>query len=416
MAQLVSLGLTMSNTLDITKAVQNLYNTYPFPPEPLTDGTPPGYNWRWCVPAAQNFALGWVLPPAPALHILDAGCGTGVGTDYLAHLNPTAQVTGIDLSEAALEIAQKRVVGSGVAERVKLAQLSLTDVQTLSQQFQYINCVGVLHHLPNPQAGLRALAEVLAPGGLMHIFVYALWGRWEIRLMQKAIGLLQPAGDYRAGVSIGRQLFAHLPAENRLVRREKERWALDNTRDATFADMYVHPQEIDYTVQTLFELIQGSGLEFLGFSNPRYWQLERLLAPMPELLAAARHLPQQQQYELMEALDPELTHFEFFLGRPPLSRCPGDETTWLQSIPQRSMCMMGWPSRSLLDYDYQPVDLTPLEQELLSQCTGECTVAAVLKQVPGATLDQVKSLHKRQLLWLNKPGISPLGDRPEWHE
>ncbi|MEN9216590.1 MAG: class I SAM-dependent methyltransferase [Gloeomargarita sp. HHBFW_bins_162] len=390
----------MSTADSITQAVQNLYNTYPFPPEPLTDGAPPGYNWRWSVAAAHHFTLGWVPQTWPQVHILDAGCGTGVGTDYLAHLNPDAQVTGIDLSEKALQIAQERVRRSGVAHRVKFRQLSLTDVQQCSQQFQYINCVGVLHHLPDPQAGLRALAEVLAPGGLIHIFVYALWGRWEIRLMQKAIGFLQPAGDYQAGVAIGRQLLAHLPPDNRLVRRERERWALDNTHDATFADMYVHPQEIDYTVQTLFDLINDSGLEFLGFSNPRYWQLERLLAPMPELLQTARNLPIQKQYELMEALDPELTHFEFFLGRPPLHRCPWDESSLLQAMPERSPCMMGWPGYSLFDYDYQPVDLTPTEHELLSHCTGNVTVSEVLNRVPTATVAQVRDLHQRQLLWL----------------
>jgi len=42
--------------------------------------------------------------------------------------------------------------------------------------------------------------------------------------------------------------------------------------------MYVHPQEIDYNIETLFKLIDTSGLEFLGFSNPAYWQKDRLLA------------------------------------------------------------------------------------------------------------------------------------------
>ncbi|MCS7031226.1 MAG: methyltransferase domain-containing protein [Gloeomargarita sp. SKYG116] len=382
----------------ITQAVQKLYNTYPFPPDPITDGPPPGYNWRWSVPAAHHFTLGWIPKQWPALQILDAGCGTGVGTDYLAHLNPTATVIGIDLSEAALATAQQRVERSGVAQRVTLRQMSLLDVHQLSQQFHYINCVGVLHHLPDPKAGLRALAAVLAPGGLMHVFVYGFWGRWEIRLLQKAIRLLQPPGaDYRTGVAIGRQLLAHLPPDNRLVRRERERWALDNVHDATFADMYVHPHEIDYTVETLFDLIADTGLEFLGFSNPRYWQLERLLSPMPELLAAARALPPQQQYELVEALDPELTHFEFFLGRPPLQRWQG---ALEQMIPVRSTCLTGWPGRSLLDYDYQPVDLTPLEYDILSQATGDLTVAELLSRVPSATPEHIRDLQQRQLLWL----------------
>lgn len=80
-------------------------------------------------------------------------------------------------------------------------------------QFDFINCVGVLHHLPDPIRGIQTLALKLAPGGLMHIFVYAELGRWEIQLMQKAIALLQAEkrGDYQDGVKIGRQIFEALP-------------------------------------------------------------------------------------------------------------------------------------------------------------------------------------------------------------
>jgi hypothetical protein len=97
--------------------------------------------------------------------------------------------------------------------------------------------------------------------------------------MQEAIALLQGdrRGDYTDGVQVGRQLFAHLPEQNRLRRREQDRWAWENQRDASFADMYVHPQEVDYSVDSLFELIDASGLDFLGFSNPTYWNLERLI-------------------------------------------------------------------------------------------------------------------------------------------
>ena len=35
--------------------------------------------------------------------------------------------------------------------------------------------------------------------------------------------------------------------------RENERWAMENERDSTFADMYLHPQEVDYTVDTLLQ-------------------------------------------------------------------------------------------------------------------------------------------------------------------
>ncbi|MFN9173132.1 MAG: class I SAM-dependent methyltransferase, partial [Synechocystis sp.] len=306
---------------DRRQAVQSLYNTYPFPPEPVLNEPPPGYNWRWHWTAVHNFCTGR-KPAKQAIRILDAGCGTGVGTEYLAYLNPEAEICGVDLSEGALKVAQTRLQQSGVMrDGVSFHHLPLEQADQLPGQFDYINCVGVLHHLPDPIAGIQALAAKLAPGGLFHIFVYAELGRWEIQLMQQAIALLQgkKRGDYRDGVAVGREIFASLPEQNRLVKREKERWSLENHRDESFADMYVHPQETDYNIQTLFELIDAAGLEFLGFSNPDYWQLDRLLGKAPDLMERAKTLGERERYRLIELLDPEITHYEFFLAKPPLT-------------------------------------------------------------------------------------------------
>jgi SAM-dependent methyltransferase len=304
----------------VSAAVAKLYDTYPFPPEPILDEPPPGYNWRWNWLAAYNFCTGR-KPQKQDIRILDAGCGSGVGTEYLVHLNPQAQVVGIDLSAGTLEVAKKRCQSSG-ADRVEFHHLSIYDVEQIPGQFDLINCVGVLHHLPDPIRGIQALAKKLAPGGLMHIFVYGELGRWEIQLMQKAIALLQgnKKGDYRDGVEVGRQIFASLPKNNRIVKREKERWSMENQRDECFADMYVHPQETDYNIDTLFKFIDASELDFVGFSNPGFWQLEKLLEKAPELIERASELTERQRYRLIELLNPEVAHYEFFLSRSPLPK------------------------------------------------------------------------------------------------
>lgn len=392
----------MDKTKAVSEAVAQLYNTYPFPPEPLLDQPPPGYNWRWHWQAAYSFCTGR-QPAQAAVRVLDAGCGTGVGTEYLVHLNPQAEVTGIDLSERALATAAERCRRSG-AERVSFHQLSIYDAAQLPGQFDWINCVGVLHHLPDPQRGIQALAEKLAPGGIFHIFVYAAIGRWEISLIQKAIALVQgdQRGDYRDGVQVGRQIFASLPESNRLKQREQTRWSLENQRDECFADMYVHPQEVDYTLDTLFELIEASGLDFLGFSNPRVWQLERLLGENPALLARANQLDQAQRYRLVELLDPEITHFEFFLAKPPLPQQDwSNDDVLLAAKAERNPCMEGWPSRTLFDYDYQFTSLSEAEFEFLQACDRApgSAIAALLAAAP-LTLDQVRQLQQRQLLLL----------------
>lgn len=395
----------MTDRWEISAAVRKLYDTYPFPPEPLLDEPPPGYNWRWNWLAAYHFCTGR-KPERQDVRILDAGCGTGVGTEYLVHLNPQAQVTGIDLSEGAIAVARERCQRSR-AEGVEFHQLSLYDVEQLPGSFDYINCVGVLHHLPDPVAGLQSIAAKLKPGGLMHVFVYAELGRREIYLMQQALKLLRgtdtaTADDLTEGVRLGRQLFSALPEDNRIVREDKRRWSLENHRDANFADMYLHPQEVDYNIETLFALIEASGLSFVGFSNPAYWDLDRLLGKDSELRDRARQLGERERYRLIELLDPELTHYEFFLARPPLEIWNWQDDAALRAAtPELHPCLQGWPSQSLFNYDYQIVSLSEAEFNWMQACeTSDASVGELCDEL-GFSLDGVRSLRQQQLVMLS---------------
>ncbi|MFP4007575.1 MAG: class I SAM-dependent methyltransferase [Spirulinaceae cyanobacterium] len=399
----------MSDSQAISAAVAKLYNTFPFPPDPLSDQLPPGYNWRWHWQAAYGFCTGR-KPETSQIRILDAGCGTGSGTDYLIHLNPEAEVVAIDLSEKALAVAIERCERSGSLAShkppVTFQAMPLQQASELPGEFDLINCVGVLHHLPDPIAGIRAIASKLAPGGLLHIFVYAELGRWEIRLMQEAIALLQGSqkGNYQDGVKVGRALFDALPEDNRLVQQEKRRWSMENHRDEAFADMYVHPQEIDYNIRTLFELIDASGLQFVGFSNPQFWQLERLLGDNPDLLKRAQHLSDRDRFRTIELLDPNLTHYEFFLARPPLEMSDwAADTALLNAIPEISPCVDGWPGRTLFDYNYQIVNLSEAEFEFLEVCAKNQTQPATVENLLNhcaLDLDGVRSLQERQIILL----------------
>jgi hypothetical protein len=103
-------------------------------------------------------------------------------------------------------------------------------------------------------------------------------------LIQEKAGRLSGWRERRA------QLFDDLPDDNRLKRREKERWSMENQRDECFADMYVHPQEVDYTIDSLFELIDASGLEFVGFSNPSHLAARAAIGQDSNLLGRAQQL------------------------------------------------------------------------------------------------------------------------------
>jgi hypothetical protein len=269
------------------------------------------------------------------------------------------------------------------------------------------------------------LAAKLAPGGFIHIFVYGALGRWEIQLMQRAIALVQttPAettspdqerNPYREGVAIGRAIFGALPENNRLKKREHERWSMENQRDECFADMYVHPQEIDYTIDSLFDLIDASGLTFVGFSNPDYWRLDRLLAKAPEVLARSATLSDRQRYRLVELLDPEgATHYEFFLAKPPIAiETWAEDATLRAARPELNPCMDGWPSRCLFNQDYRIIDLNDREFAFLTACAANGsalaageegqTIGELLAVVPDLDLAAVRSLIDRRLLLLTR--------------
>lgn len=357
-----------------TPVVSAFYDRFPYPGDPLQDGPPPGYNWRWCVDSVVA-AVDGALPSGPRpWRILDAGCGTGVSTDYLCHLNPGAAVLAVDISAGALAVARERTARSGAAARVaelRIEQRSLLDLAG-EGPFDYINSVGVLHHLDRPEEGLRALAPLLRPGGLLHLFLYADGGRWEIHRTQRALALMG-VGTGPAGLRLGRELLATLPESNRLRRHHEQRWALDTAADANFADMYLHPQETSYDLERLFRFVDQPGIHFAGFSNPEVWDPSRLL--QGELLERARALSPREQWALVESLDPDISHFEFFL------RAQGGEgapEAWSGTAPQglsdeallaaggaRNRCLWGWPSTALLGPDLRPLTITAEELALM---------------------------------------------------
>jgi len=382
-----------------TPVVSAFYDRFPYPADPLQDGPPPGYNWRWCVDSARGFSVGALPPPPPGgtrrWRILDAGCGTGVSTDYLCHLNPGSTVLAVDISAGALEVARERTRRSGAAavvDDLRIERRSLLDLAG-EGSFDYINSVGVLHHLREPQAGLRALADLLRPGGLLHLFLYADGGRWEIHRVQRSLSRLGVGSD-ADGLRLGRQLFCDLPEDNRLRRHHEQRWALDTAADANFADMYLHPQESSYDIPGLMAFVASADLEFAGFSNPQVWDPARLLSG--ELLERALTLPDTQRWALVEDLDPDISHFEFFLARPPLPRPDwSDDAVLLAARAQRNRCLWGWPSTDLLGPDLMPLTIEAQDLALVQavEAAPACPLGSLeLNQDPAERCVRIRRL------------------------
>jgi hypothetical protein len=169
--------------------------------------------------------------------------------------------------------------------------------------------------------------------------------------------------------------------------------------------MYVHPQEIDYNVETLFELIDASGLDFVGFSNPDFWNLDRLLGKAPEALARAKKLNIRQQYRLIELLDTDVAHYEFFLAKPPLPNRMdwSSDQLLLAAIPHRHPSIEGWESQNVFNCDWKLVNLNDAEFTFMQACDQNKSAQLTVSEILGHTtiaIENIRSLLTNKLIML----------------
>jgi ubiquinone/menaquinone biosynthesis C-methylase UbiE len=111
---------------------------------------------------AQLVELG---PPRGA--VLDAGCGIGSFLEFLLQRSPAARYVGIDVSRGMLGHAARQLglTDGGGGAPVQLAQADACRLPFADATFDVVYARGLLHHLPEPSAGIREIRRVLRPGG-----------------------------------------------------------------------------------------------------------------------------------------------------------------------------------------------------------------------------------------------------------
>jgi hypothetical protein len=156
--------------------------------------------------------------------------------------------------------------------------------------------------------------------------------------------------------------------------------------------------------------VASADLDFAGFSNPEVWDPARLLKG--ELLERAQALPPEAQWRLVEDLDPDISHFEFFLSKGPVQKQRWDEDSdLLVALGCRNPCLWGWPGRALLDSDMAPLDLSAEGFSLL-QALEQSPADTPLGQLPlDWSTAQIASVARelqlqRVLLLRSGPGVS----------
>lgn len=143
-------------------------------------------------------------------HVLEAGCGVGAQTVTLAQNSPHADITSVDISEASIALARKRVESAGFTN-VKFRQADIFHLPFEEASFDHVFVCFVLEHLPNPTDILVRLKKVIKPGGSItviegdHGSVYFYPDSNEAhRAIQCQIELQKKAGG---NALIGRELY-----------------------------------------------------------------------------------------------------------------------------------------------------------------------------------------------------------------
>lgn len=246
----------MDDDAAMAARVGAFYERHPYPPavDDLAD-----YRRKWDDHRRRAEAcLLW--PGAPEREnrrILVAGCGTTQAARHALRW-PNAQVTGIDLSGEGIGFHERMKAKYGLAN-LEVRQLPLERAGELGETFDEIVCTGVLHHLADPDAGLRALRAALAPGGALQLMVYAPYGRAGVYMIQdycRRLGVEPTAVEVRDLITSLRAL----PPDHSLVPLLRK--APDLLTREGLADTLLNPLDRAYSVPQLLELLEVCGLRF----------------------------------------------------------------------------------------------------------------------------------------------------------
>jgi SAM-dependent methyltransferase len=242
---------------DRAQAIRAFYERRPYP-APLATLEKRLEHYRDPPRRRAHSLLLWPLEkPRPDRTILVAGCGTSQAARH-ALMEPEARVTAIDVSETSLrhtrDLQEKHDI-----RNLQLHRLAIERIGELGETFDQIVCTGVLHHLSDPDAGLRSLRDVLTRDGAMQIMVYAPYGRAGIYMMQdycRLLGIGVGDDDLR---DLGQTVQA-LPSDHPIAGVVKR--AKDFARPDALADALLNPQDRAYSVPQVFDWLERCGLAF----------------------------------------------------------------------------------------------------------------------------------------------------------
>jgi SAM-dependent methyltransferase len=234
---------------------------------------------------------------------LIAGHGTGDTLIFLAEQlrGHKADIIGIDISQKSAEIARERLAKRGL-NNVQFIHASILDLPDLDLGlFDVIECGGVLHHLADPDAGLRALNAMLTDDGIMEIMVYGHYGRLAVYMVQEMMhSLITPEMSHDEQVTLCKEFLQAIPNGHWLMyNNENFKVDIREPSGAGIYDLFLHPQDRAYTVPQIYDWLKQAGLLLQHFHG---WQVGEL-AYDPKEYTASKALHKQ-----FDALDEPERH------------------------------------------------------------------------------------------------------------
>ncbi len=221
------------------------------------------------------------------LRIVDVGCGTGENTVGLAQLFPDAEIIGIDINPASLELASQLAARERSNVRFIQADITSNLAESLAEAspgpFDIVFSMGVLHHLAEPRAGFLAVRELVPADGILFCFLYSRPGRREdiaakelltgilpagssLKDRGRAIGLLQLANRHTVWQGI-KSLRRRAKFGPPIVPKELLRVALNRNRLVHESDSYSNPCEHLYSCGEIRRLLAETGWQFVAVAE-----------------------------------------------------------------------------------------------------------------------------------------------------
>lgn len=339
------------------------------------------------------------------IDILVAGCGANAAARY-AYKHPNANVVGIDLSEASLA-HERYLQKKHNLQNLTLHCMRLEEVAKLGQTFDFIDSVGVLHHLPDPVEGLSQLKKVLKPTGVMGLMLYGLYGRFGVYLMQEMFSRLymeQTEGD----VAVVRETLGQLSAEQ----RSRIVTTSDLNYDAGLVDLFLHPIDRGYTVESCLDYVEACGLVFQGWIESHAYYPEGQISPDTTLWKLMNLLPDRERWKAMELFNGQIGRHAFYVCHPdrPVStyQIDLDSEQFLDYVPHRRVLKIHQPDFEKnipATLERGTVPPYPLDDEkafLFNEINGKNTIGDCIRQAnlsgrPAENLESAREFFKA--LW-----------------